>query len=44
MFLDRDNKTKLVTASFSHFLEVLRDKSKFQLKVNRSVYIANRTY
>ena len=32
MFLDRDNKTKLVPASFSYFLELLRQKNRFSLK------------
>ena len=32
MFLDRDNKTKLVPASFSYFLELLREKIDFRLK------------
>ena len=29
MFLDRDNKTKLVPASFPYFLELLQEKNKF---------------
>ena len=29
MFLDRDNKGKLVPASFSYFLELLLEKNKF---------------
>ena len=29
MFLDRDNKTKLVSANFFYFLELLREKNKF---------------
>ena len=29
MFLERDNKGKLVPASFSYFLELLREKNKF---------------
>ena len=28
MFLDRDNKAKLVPASFSYFLELLWEKNK----------------
>ena len=32
MFLDGDNKTKLVPASFSCFLELLWEKNKFSLK------------
>ena len=32
MFLDRDNKGKLVPASFSYFSELLREKDAFQLK------------
>ena len=32
MFLDRDNKTKLVPASFSYFLELLDRKINFSLK------------
>ena len=29
MFLDQDNKTKLVPASFSYFLEQKKKKNKF---------------
>ena len=29
IFLDRDNKEKLVLASFSYFLELLQEKNKF---------------
>ena len=29
MFVDRDNKTKLVPDSFSYFLELLLEKNKF---------------
>ena len=29
MFLERDNKMKLVLASFSYFLEFLWDENKF---------------
>ena len=32
MFLDRDNKMKLVPASFSYILELLLEKNKFYLK------------
>ena len=32
IFLDRDNKAKLVPAFFFHFLELLQEKIKFQLK------------
>ena len=32
MFLDGDNKTKLVLASFSWFLELSWEKNKFSLK------------
>ena len=32
MFLERDNKTKLVPASFSYFLELLWEKTDFRLK------------
>ena len=28
MFLDRDNKTKLMPASFSYFLQLLGEKNK----------------
>ena len=31
MFLDQDNKTKLVSASFSYFLELVWEKNKFLL-------------
>ena len=29
MFFDRENKTKLVPAFFSYFLELLSEKNKF---------------
>ena len=32
LFLGQDNKTKLVPASFSYFLELLCEKNKFWLK------------
>ena len=32
MFFDRDNKTKLVPASFSYFLDLFEKKNDFQLK------------
>ena len=32
MFLDRDNETELVLASFSYFLELLCEKNNFSLK------------
>ena len=32
MFLDRDNKAKLVPASFSYFSELLWEKNEFLLK------------
>ena len=32
MFLDRDNKTKLVSASFSYFLNSYERKISFSLK------------
>ena len=32
MFLDQDNKTKLVPACFSYFFELLLEKNKFYLK------------
>ena len=38
MFLDRDNETKLVPASFSYFLELMRVKQNFNLK---SVIVIN---
>ena len=31
-FLDGDNKSKLVSASFSDFLELLWEKNKFSLR------------
>ena len=33
MFFDRDNKTKLVPASFSYFLDLFEKKMIFSLKV-----------
>ena len=43
MFLDRDNKTKLASASFSYFSELLWEKNKFYLNkshgYNRYKYI-----
>ena len=32
MFLDRDNETKLLPATFSYFLEHLSEKKKISLK------------
>ena len=32
VFLNQDNKGKLVPASFSYFLKLLWEKNKFQLK------------
>ena len=32
MFFDQDNKGKLVPASFSYILELLREKNTFELK------------
>ena len=34
MFFDRDNKTKLVPASFSYFLDLFEKKMIFSLKVS----------
>ena len=43
MFLDQDNKTKLVPASFSYFLELLfmREEENFNLK---SVMVINNRF
>ena len=36
MFLDRDNRTKLLPASFSYFLELMREK---YILVKKSVIV-----
>ena len=36
MLLDQDNKGKLIPPSFSYFLELLREKNTYQLKLCHS--------